>query len=146
MTIQFSVFILLTEMTMEILTAECRLILARPLCWVVRWKEVNDWRAICGITYSGEGVGKRGPLKAKSLNTMSHTHRHKETTHTNTHVDTHTHMHTGSGLGWGLWKHSCKTGRNRSVSYFITTYTQVECVLRMYDVRWIYSELHSMMT
>ena len=87
----FTVFILLTEMGMEILTAECRVILSRPLCWVVRWREVDDWRAIYGITYSVEGVGKRGPLKAESLNTMPHIHRHKETTHTHTHTHTDTH-------------------------------------------------------
>lgn len=69
------------------------MILSRTLCRVVRWRGVDDWRAIYGITYSMEGVGKRGTLKAKSLNTMLHIYRHKETTHTNTHAN------SGSGLG-----------------------------------------------
>lgn len=90
----FTVFILLTEMVMEILTVECRVILSRPLCWVVRWRGVDDWRAIYGITYSVEGVGKRGPLKATSLNTIPHIHRHRETAHTNTHSRIHAHRYT----------------------------------------------------
>lgn len=89
---------------------------------------MDDWRAIYGITYSVEGVGKRGPLRAKSLNTMPHIDRHKETTCTNTHTHSHTDTHTGSGLGWGLWKHSCKTGRDRSVLYFINTHTHAHWV------------------
>lgn len=55
---------------------------------------MDDCRAIYGITYSVEGVGKGGPLKAKSLNTMPYTHRHKETTHTNIYTWIHTQMHT----------------------------------------------------
>lgn len=46
---------------------------------------------IYGITYSVEGVGKSRPLKAKSLNTMSHIHRHQLT---QTHIHGYTHRYT----------------------------------------------------
>ena len=63
---------------------------------------MDDWRAIYGITYSVEGVGKRGPLKAKSLNNRPHTDIKRQRTQTHTRRYTHRDTHIGSGLGWGI--------------------------------------------
>lgn len=83
----------MTERLMVILTEKCWVILSRPLCWVPGWRRVDDWRAICGITYSEDGVGKRGPLKTKSLNTRPHTHGNKRKLVQHEHTHTHTWIH-----------------------------------------------------
>ena len=93
---------------------------------MVQWRGEDDWRAVYGITYGVEGVGKRGPLKAKSLNTMPHIHRHKEATHKkHTLLDAHTDTLIGSGLGWGLLKIAVHTEKQAETdqchnSYFNT--------------------------
>lgn len=80
-------FILLTEMVMEILTAE-RLCLGHCAEWFDGVEWMTGGLSICDVTYSVEVMGKRDPLKATSLNTMHNTHKHKRTAQTHTQADT----------------------------------------------------------
>lgn len=69
-----------------------------------KWLTAGD---VYGITCSAVvRRGKESPMEGKKLKYQA----------TQAHIDTH------SGLGWGLWRHSSKTGRNRSVSYSISTH------------------------